>query len=349
MLAGSQDPCVQLPLDMWRQVLLSSRDDDPWALASQQWLDYCRLVVTLSSTCKALHSALLGPDAGELWDVMHFTAEYSQLSRQQSHAFNRLLVRQAHHARAVTLIGGGWDFAELQSICASFTGPVHDLEVADMTSDEEASCIGAAIATQAWTNVTFHGAQATFLALPDSLHSLVYSDLHAHATKEDDQLAQRMQDALATGRPFSAADMSMFWAGVSSLKQRMQTFLDSLQPFSVLETLALQGCAWQLTENCVRTILVKFPRLQHICLGLTAVKHFSGHNWRALQLLGQVSISLTLTQVKTEDVTRLLWQLQGVRLLSLHLVAKGTLSSEAKQAIAQFDPRQLVVTLEQSG
>ena len=117
---------ASLPGDVWRAVLLIARRDQPTLTPDdladrllglstmRRWLVWWQLVSRVSSTCRALREALLGPEAGVLWSWTYWQSPARAvnsfgLTLQQRRGLHGLLLRQAHHARSALVEGDEWD------------------------------------------------------------------------------------------------------------------------------------------------------------------------------------------------------------------------------------------------
>ena len=124
-------------LGLWRAVLLSARaglapvtaetcDKADHAEVLKPWVASWRLVVRLASTCKALHSALLGLEAGQLWEWACLISPQTWyhvmwLSIEDAAGVGRLQLRQARHAKSALLLAGPWPASQLETAAASLT------------------------------------------------------------------------------------------------------------------------------------------------------------------------------------------------------------------------------------
>lgn len=82
--------------------------------------------------------ALLGPEAGALWDAPVFSSTFPA-------GQNRLAARQGHHARTATILGGGWDLEVLHAVVSSLTGEVDILCLREIFVQEEAEALSVAL------------------------------------------------------------------------------------------------------------------------------------------------------------------------------------------------------------
>ena len=121
--------------DLWRKILTCAR---PCPITARQmeaglrgssallaWIEWLRLVATVSTASRALHSALLGPKASQLWEfVLLPTTSLNwglPLSWECKQGVQRLLLRQAHRARRALVLVTLFQPTELAAAMASLS------------------------------------------------------------------------------------------------------------------------------------------------------------------------------------------------------------------------------------
>ena len=112
------------------------------------WAARCRLVARASSSCRVLREALLGPDAGELWQETWMTGPMRNPAYLHGPGLHEMLVRQAHLAqRAAVLITGFEDTVAAEAALASLTA-AHRLELWGLRDERTADLMFAALPAQ---------------------------------------------------------------------------------------------------------------------------------------------------------------------------------------------------------
>ena len=215
--------------DLWRSVLLSTAGQ---RLDERGWRQWCSLLVTVSSTCRSLREALLGPDAGALWSDVRLHSATPGL--------NALAASQGHHATTVMLHGGGWQPDTLRSILAALTHADLELFLLDMDDGTEAAVLGEGLSGASCTMVTFTGSVP--VELPCSVQTLSLC-------------GQPLTSLLPDGSVDQSAALRLF---------------DCLAPLAALKSLTLALPVWQLTAELAQRLTQQHPVLQDMCLHINA-------------------------------------------------------------------------------
>ena len=134
-------------------------------------MGYVKLVATAASVCTSLRSALLEPEAESLWRFQLLCGSYPGLSAQQRQQMHRLLARQGHHARSVTILGANWDARELEQSLATLTGLTEHLQLHDMDSAAQAACYAPLLASSV-TSLRYRGTEQLLSPLSCTLLSV---------------------------------------------------------------------------------------------------------------------------------------------------------------------------------
>ena len=273
------------------------------------WLRWCRLVVTGGAACKALRSALLGPDARPVWRHVVFSADLP-------HALTRLTVSQAHHARSATIVGGDWESVDLQAVAGSLTGLTGLLRLCDITVQEEADILGGTLSGHRVQHMQYWGSKE--LALPPTLTKL------------------RMN--LGTTLPSPAG------ADFLAAQEVAPRLFGCLAPLAALQELTLVAPMWKFSAADIAQLRQRHPLLQRLDLTLVT-SHAQPLALAALASLHpHVQISLALS---TGDsiLTTALHQLRDVPLQEMTLTALE-FSHKDEEALAELSiSRTLTVQL----
>ena len=273
------------------------------ACADLSQLATCRLVAAASAVCTSLRTAVLAPGSHELWSSLTFKSSHAGLSAQQCAGYQALLKRQGHHARSVSLRGGGWALDDLQSILASLTGLSAHVDVYKLHSAQEAALIGCALASRPIPSLSLSGTVAC--ALPPNIRQLHLMDVSFTHWKDEDDAERRLLVELL-------------------LQSHSQALLRSLQPLSLVEDLTLALPLWRMTENNIDS-LARLPALSKLHLAISASSLLGPHSAGHLrQLSSAVCLDVSIVQLSVnpdESLELLLWQLaEGcVRLHTLHI------------------------------
>ena len=287
--AAAEPDWAGLSPDLWRNAFLAGagmRDD---LAAYAQW---SRQAATCSCVCRALRTALLGPDSGELWEVLILSSTFPGLSPRQSRGLNALMSAQAHLACSVDLHGGGWDTAELATLLGTVRGLQGDLSLLNV-SPGEAAIVSRTLAAQPFTGVRFRGTAACLLP----------------PTARQVALSVPVPDTISVMN--GQVDQAPF-----------QRFLGCLRPLHALQSLTLQLLYWQLTERDVHQLGARHLRLRELELHLMAHRYVGRH---ALESLQRLSVQLSLTvHCRTDDgcLHVCLQQLQALELQTLVIITE---------------------------
>ena len=294
-MASPRPDWASLPIEVWLKVLLLCRDHE--GSQRQHWVRWWKILASVSTSCKALHSAVVGPAAEELWHGTFLTSWHPGLSTGQSRQLNRMLISQGRLARTAVVLGGGWDLDVLRTAAASLTG-AHSLTLHQVAGAGETECWCDAFFTSAVRHLHYSGSHQ--LIFPTSLHSL--------------ELNGRMpvRSLLAQLRADPAYNAIVALSNLRSLKIFLSEKL---------------SCDGGLQEGDVTLLAARLPQLQELHIttsqspqpaDLTAWAAFSRLHSR-VQLSLDVSISGTLTPC--------LQSLRNVRLISLQLDCRDSDSS----------------------
>lgn len=263
-------------------------------------------MITGGAVCQALHTALLGPDAGVLWHHILYTAEAPG-------ALTRLTIRQAHHARLAYIYGGSWHVPTLTAATAALTGLQGTLHLSHMSDEGESGIIGCALSGRPLTRLVYSGKQPC--ALPPTL-------------KEVDIFVQ-----CGIGKPPGTALTRQQRQHIS------QQVFDSLAPLSLLQELSWAAPAWQLSSADVAHLCQWHPGLKQLKLTLTTSQR---HELDALSTLpDSLNISLVLQSGNT-GLTASLLQLRGVPLAALTL-EPGLFTRRDKELLSHCSIATLIV------
>ena len=285
-MPSSQPDWASLPLELWTKVLQ--------ALPAQgDQVQQCRQLATLSIACKALRSAVLGPDAGVLWRMVSFASVHPGLDASQSRQLNRLLASQARHASHVVLTGGGWDLEELRAAAASLDGPyTQRLHLHAVHTAAEAKCLSSVLPSCLVRALNYAGSQA--LSLPTSL--------------------QALQLFVSAPPGHHVGDLPR------SVSEQTHRALQELQLLTRLTSLFLVSPLWRLQQADAACLTAEcLPHLIVLDLTLYVSSNFGPHAVESLSGLS-ASVRLSLTLISTgASLTPLLQALRSVRLYALTL------------------------------
>ena len=289
-------PWAELNPDLWRKIFSYTSNWVAW-LPFGTWKGRCRPIFHGAAVCTALRRALLGPDAAQLWEHVHFSsADPSWLKA--------LTIRQARYACSATIWGGGWQLAELQAAVNSLTSLSCMLTLFELLSADEAAVIGQALSRQPSLYLTYRGDQPCIL--PPTLNGL---SLDVHAT-------------------------GGYSAGTEAVTQRL---LACLAPLSALEELVLRAPKWTLKTADVADLVQRHPRLNKLELDVMAYSCMQPHAVGALSMLAPsagISLEFDLDDSNDGCLGELLRQLRRVPLHSLTLSACD-ISSVNEELLAQ--------------
>ena len=279
----SEDPeqpaWSSLPSDVWR-LIVSLAVEDEQRQDADGWTQFCTIVGTLACVCKGLRSAVLGPDAGVLWDVMTLHSTYPGLSQQASRSLHRLAHSRARHTSVVQLYGSGWQQDELCQLVSSLTSTRLMLGLVDITSDAEASTVGSALAACSPVDVRLRGPVP--VTLPASIRCCRIIGTYEIADEE----------------------------------ARAAQLFACLQGLPRLESLTLGLPMWQLTSVHAAALRLH-TQLTDLRLVLTVWHSLGQHAVRQLPSVPQLVLRLI---VFDDSVTQLLLNLRGVQMCSLEVV-----------------------------
>ena len=333
--AGPQPDWAGLPGDLWRFIVLLAHPNwderREWhqitvteaqsrAVVQTSW---CKPLLAVSAVCWSLRSAMRGPEAGLLWDDLHYQSTYKALAprgaRQlwaalrprsshedvllRSRRLTQLLVQQGQGSWSATLWGGGWVLPELQEVSASLAGLTFRLQLMNMNDTGEAACIGAAIARSRVQRLLYFGNAA--FAFPVRLRAL-----------------------------------KLCLSGASAAEA--QQLFACLQPLSELTSLYLGlGRQWRMTTADAESLVQWLPQLQRLVLRLSIPASGQQHAVAPLkQLVPFVDITVVVAVIQDSriargDFTDLLQQLSRLLLTELQLVCPSkALTAAAEQQLA---------------
>ena len=125
-----------LPADIWRQIIHAACGAGPApqalsnpcsAITPARW-EWWRLIARVSSTCKSLREALLGPEAASLWSWVYLKPPPPVYPRDRH---LQTLLRQAHLATSALVLGSsGWQASQLRAAMPRLSS-VQDLTLLD--------------------------------------------------------------------------------------------------------------------------------------------------------------------------------------------------------------------------
>ena len=184
----------------------------------------------MSSVCRSLRSALMGPDAGALWDVWCLHSANSGL--------NSLAISQGHHATTVMLHGGGWEADALWDVLAPLA-QADTVRLSGITGAGEAAVIGKALAAASCRKVFFSGSVPC--DLPRGVRTLTLLGENGRCGSD----------------------------GLVDQSAALQLF-GCLVPLTLLESLTLALPYLQLDEALSQQLAQQHSRLQHLYLFLYA-------------------------------------------------------------------------------
>ena len=315
--AAAQPDWAGLSQDLWRRIV------HPTAAARREsCVRQARLLVTLSTVCRSLRSAVRGPDSGPLWRHLVLSSSHPGLTSQQSRGLNNALAAQGHHAHSLYLFGGAWDLAQLERTTACLTG-LRDLKVYNMDAAAEAAVISRTLSCLPITAVHFSGTAACLLprtALQVELRMMWLSDG-----------AGDFHSLLAEQTPFKRA-------------------LGCLRPLSSIRVLTLFMLPWLLTSKVVDQLAACHPQLEELHLGLLAASFLGTHAIHSLQRLTSVQLSLTVSALgddvdpQPSVLAGLLQQLLPLELHTLQILVDAV-SPVDEALLARCNLQQLVLQL----
>ena len=151
----SQPDWSLLSDDLWRHVILCAAGsllplalaDSPAPARLQARQDHWRIVARAGSSCRALRTALLGPEASQLWSWLHLStgrAQDSAETRLQTQRELDFLLCRAKYAQSAFITGFGWTNAPAKAAAACLSS-VRELTVVLEDSGHAANCVFAAL------------------------------------------------------------------------------------------------------------------------------------------------------------------------------------------------------------
>ena len=247
-----------------------------------------QLVARLAGVRKSVRDALLGSDAGALWEVLAFTNRYRWFPRAASRGINELAARQAGHARCVTIYGGhNWDHGALRAIASPLAGFRHTLRLMNIEESSEAAVIGASLVGCLASEVAYYG--TTPCAMPREARK-VSMLVGIHLLFE----------------PYNDQDQARILESLQPLFQLRELSLDVQRSLTDADICRLKACHAQL-----RRLQLKFMAGQH-----------------AVASLPKLDVQLELTLAYAEErLSAVLRELQQVALYSLKVVAYNSLTA----------------------
>ena len=273
--------------DLWRKIVQAAVLPEH-RLDAGSWTQFCKLVGTAACVCKSLRDALLGPDAGVLWEVMSLQSTYPGLSQQASWRLNLMAARQARHAWMVMLHGGGWRSEDLFQVALALTSPLLRLVVTNVHDEGEAGALSEPLYEMSPILLSFTGTQPFVLPFSHNLRHLHLVGCHALERKADGSVDQ-------------------------STSRRL---FECLGDAARLESLHLGLSQWQLTPQAAAQ-LAAHSRLRQLRIALSVWHDLGQHTVNSLPSVPQLDLRLL---VFDSSITTLLPRLQGLQLSSLSLV-----------------------------
>ena len=192
--AGAMPPAEPdwslLPAELWVSILdaarcglppLTERHKDFVGGVCSPWLDYWQLLARVSSTCRALRAAVLGPGSAELWRCASFASATWQAFSGLQKGAQQLLLRQARYPTSAVVQGFAWEPQELRAAMASLTS-LSELGLWLFDEADDTACALAALASQPTTLRIDHAVRLTD---PASLSKLQSLDLYLWGLEED--------------------------------------------------------------------------------------------------------------------------------------------------------------------